>query len=127
MAKEIEFIVQVRRGNMHANLPFSKWSLQTTNGVDLAWLAVEAMVNMQNQFIGRASKPIDPASHTPLVVRPLGRDKALNPIASLWVQFEGLWKDFDETELGTEGLIEGISEQCSYTIVELVESLAVPI
>lgn len=124
--EKVTHIIQVRRGTMRVNFPFSNQGLKETDPSMLAHSAVAGLIRLQFAFTDRDNPdPIDVLGKVPIVLKLPDRDGSLQPDLSLERQLEGKWEVIDAekiVDLGVGGVQE-IHGRCSFVILELVESL----
>lgn len=81
----------IRRGNMEAVLPIAADTFTDRPVSTVAALVAMAFVRLQAAMPERPSDPIR-LDDTPLALRIVGRDAALEPSLPLSMQTEGLWE-----------------------------------
>lgn len=124
--EKVTHIIQVRRGTMRVNFPFSKQGIKETDPGMLAHSAVSGLVRLQFQFPDRENpNPIDVLGKVPIVLKLPDRDGPLQPDLSLERQLEGKWEMVDAEKIKDLGVdaVQEIHGRCSFVILELVESL----
>lgn len=127
--EQVTHVIQVRRGHMRINYPFSKRGLKETDPLMVAHDAVAGMLRLQLAYPDRENpKPIDPWSKIPIVLKLPDRDDALHPEISLERQLEGKWQIVDAEKIKDlgEGAIHEMHGRCSFLVLELVDSLHAP-
>lgn len=122
---KVEFLIHVRRGSMRVNYSVTGEGLEEYPG-QLAQGAVHAMVLLMESFPDYPGAIPFEDNDIPIVLKLEGADNPLNPLIAMKPQFEGHWKPLDTAAaelLGMSNLPTGTENECSYVILDLVESL----
>jgi hypothetical protein len=110
-------VMLVRRGNMETVLPIDRDVFTGHPASSVAQLIAITFVRLQAEAPDRCTEPIR-LDDTPLALRVIGRDSALEPHLPLSIQTDGLW-EIRELPVTAQSDITARLPVCAFELIDV--------